>query len=389
MKEGFFRQLGRDFRDRLGSMAVREASGGNRVKIYFDADMVYGSQLAAIGGARERILMEMYMFRSDTVGWMFAKALAERAKDGLEVRLIYDAVGSSDADESVFDFMREAGVFVVKYRPLGFFRKGSGFISRDHRKILVCDGEVGFVGGVNTGDFWSRTVSGDDAWRDTHMRVVGSAAADLQLLTAEVWKVATGDNLILTENDRSREGRVSILVVGSRGWKSRRIMRDLFVSELDAAQHSVELTMPYFMPTRKIRKALLNAAKRGVRIDLLVPRDSDITIADMTRDGIYPQLQEAGIVIWEYLGPILHAKSAVIDGHIGIVGSSNFDFLSFAMNREVVVVLDDDQTVLDLQLQFMDDLILSDKVTARWEESRSLLRRGTSCFLAWLLKWLF
>jgi len=100
MKEGFFRQLGRDFRDRLGSMAVREASGGNRVKIYFDADMVYGSQLAAIGEARERILMEMYMFRSDTVGWMFAKALAERAKDGLEVRLIYDAVGSSDADES-------------------------------------------------------------------------------------------------------------------------------------------------------------------------------------------------------------------------------------------------------------------------------------------------
>ena len=370
----------------LSGDTVGGMSEDNHVEIYFDGDRVYHAMLTAIASAQHFVHLEMYMFLSDTIGKNFAQALSSKAREGIPVRVIFDSIGSSAADPMQWASMREAGVEVAEYRPVAPWRKRGGLFGRNHRKNLIVDGNIGFTGGMNIGDPWSQQQYRENAWRDTQIRLTGPAAGHLDHIFIDSWQYCTGEKLeahippALTQPS----GSCRCMVVGSQGLGSRKQIRKLFSVHLDKARHSVKMTMPYFVPPKRLRKSMLRATQRGVKISLLLPRDSDVRVVDWLREGLYPSLLRWGVRVIEYLGPILHAKTMVIDDNIAIIGSNNFDILSVLMNRETAIVVFDDEVAEELDRQWENDLMLSERVANDWRGIRPWWRLWMAklgCFL--------
>ncbi|MFK7910915.1 MAG: phosphatidylserine/phosphatidylglycerophosphate/cardiolipin synthase family protein [Akkermansiaceae bacterium] len=391
------------WRDRLTRELARDEVGGtsegNKVDVYFDGDEAFDAMISAIAGAKHYVHLEMYMFFSDNIGSNIADALSEKAREGVPVRVLYDAIGSLEADKMQWARMRDAGVTVVEYRPVAFWRKRSGIFARNHRKNLVIDGVTGFTGGMNISDEWSEKHSGDSAWRDTHCRVDGPAAKHLNDLFISSWEYATEERIFhrpdpnpLREEEKKPHpdpdcetcDGCRCIVVGSQGFGSRKEIRRLFSVHLARAEKSVRMTMPYFVPPARLRKAVYMARERGVDVSALLPRDSDVKIVDYLREGLYGKMLTKGVRLIEYLGPVLHAKTMVVDDKIAVIGSSNFDILSVLMNSEVAIVVFDEVTVDELNTQWQNDLSLSDRVGDDWEIKRPwwrLLAAKVGCFL--------
>lgn len=375
-------------------------SEGNRVDVYFEGDAAFAAMLAAIQNARHYVHLEMYMFFSDHTGRRFADALAAKAREGVPVRVLYDAIGSLETDKMQWADLRDAGATVVEYRPVAFWRKRGGIFGRNHRKNLVIDGATAFTGGMNLADPWSREFSGDSAWRDTQCRVIGPAAMDLNRLFVDSWQYATEEKIFHRPDpqplgseetsahgeDLEHSGDSRCVVVGSQGLRNSKEIRRLFSVNLARAEKSIQMTMPYFVPPKRLLNALAKAEKRGVDVNLLLPRDSDVKVVDWLREGLYPQLLEWGITVREYLGPVLHAKTMVVDDRLAVIGSSNFDVLSVLMNREVGLVVFDDEVVQELDRQWQNDLMLSDRVTSDWQGLRSWWRLAMSRIGSFLLR---
>ena len=373
---------------------VRELSGdtvggisrGNKVEIHFDGDAAYHAMLEAISAAEHYVHLEMYMFLSDAIGNTFAQALSSKAKEGIPVRVIYDSIGSSAADPMQWATMRDAGVIVSEYHPVAPWRKRAGIFGRNHRKNLIVDGIIGFTGGMNLGDPWSYQHFKENAWRDTQIQLTGPAAHDLALLFHDSWLYCTDEKLEIAPPQPREEpyGRSRCMVVGSRGLGSRKQIRKLFSVHLDQARQSVKMTMPYFVPPRRLRRSMRRASQRGVDVSLLLPRNSDVQVVDWLREGLYPSLLRWGVNVIEYLGPTLHAKTMVIDDNLAVIGSNNFDILSVLMNRETAIVVFDDQVTEELNRQWKNDLNLSELVTRDWQGIRPWWRLWLAqigCFL--------
>lgn len=373
---------------------VRELSGdtvggisrGNKVEIHFDGDAAYHAMLEAISAAEHYVHLEMYMFLSDAIGNTFAQALSSKAKEGIPVRVIYDSIGSSAADPMQWATMRDAGVIVSEYHPVAPWRKRAGIFGRNHRKNLIVDGIIGFTGGMNLGDPWSYQHFKENAWRDTQIQLTGPAAHDLALLFHDSWLYCTDEKLEIAPHQPREEpyGRSRCMVVGSRGLGSRKQIRKLFSVHLDQARQSVKMTMPYFVPPRRLRRSMRRASQRGVDVSLLLPRNSDVQVVDWLREGLYPSLLRWGVNVIEYLGPTLHAKTMVIDDNLAVIGSNNFDILSVLMNRETAIVVFDDQVTEELNRQWKNDLNLSELVTRDWQGIRPWWRLWLAqigCFL--------
>lgn len=350
------------FGDTVGGL-----SEGNDIEIFYDGDAVFEAMLKNIASATRYVHLEIYMFLSDDIGQIFADTLSAKARSGVPVHVIFDSIGSSEADPMIWALMRDAGVHVAEFRPVAPWRKRAGLLGRNHRKNLIIDGHTGFTGGMNIGNPWSRNHHGETAWRDTQIMVRGPAAAHLNTLFIDSWNHCADEPFLANETPPPPpQGNSRCMVVGSQGLGSRKQIRRLFSVHLDKARHSVKMTMPYFVPPRRLRKAMLRATKRGIDIAVLVPRDSDVQVVDWLREGLYPRLLHWGIRVIEYLGPTLHAKTMVVDDNIAIVGSSNFDILSVLMNRETAIIVFDNHVAADLNRQWQNDLMLSERVAADW-----------------------
>jgi len=363
-------------------------SDGNEVDVYFEGDRAFAAMLTAIQEARHYVHLEMYMFFSDQIGRKFADTLSEKAREGIPVRVLYDSIGSLETDKMQWANMRDAGVTVVEYRPVAFWRKRSGIFGRNHRKNLIIDGATAFTGGMNIADEWSGEFSSDDTWRDTHCRVIGPAAQDFNKLFIDSWQYATEETIFhrpepqpLSDGEQEAHGEglnepgsCRCVVVGSQGLRNSKEIRKMFSVNLARAEKSIKMTMPYFVPPKRLLAAVHQAEKRGVDVNLLLPRDSDVKVVDWLREGFYPQLLDWGVIVREYLGPVLHAKTMVVDDHIAVIGSSNFDILSVLMNREIGLVVFNDSVVEELDRQWENDLMLSERVTRDWEGIRSWWR---------------
>lgn len=370
----------------LSGDAVGGLSEANHVEIYYDGDRVFEAMLKAIASAKTHIHLEIYMFLSDSVGKSFADALSKKASEGVSVRVIYDSIGSSATNPMQWAQMRDAGVVVSEYHPVAPWRKRAGIFGRNHRKNLIVDSQIGFTGGMNIGNPWSRAQDHDKAWRDTQIQISGPAAADLDTLFKESWKYCTDEiiQLPVVEHAKSSQQGCRCMVVGSQGLGSRKQIRKLFSVHLNKARRSVKMTMPYFVPPRRLRKAMRRARLRGVDVALLLPRDSDVAAVDWLREGLYPSLLSWGVRVIEYLGPVLHAKTMVIDDNVAIIGSNNFDILSVLMNRETAIVIFDDDVSEELNRQWSNDLMLSERVASDWQGIRPWWRLGLAklgCFL--------
>lgn len=355
---------------------------GNEVTLYFEGDEAFAAMLEEIAKARSFVNLEMYMFLSDRVGRAIAGALSERAKSGVPVRVVYDAIGSLAADGKMFEEMREAGVRVEVFRPVAPWRKRSGLLGRNHRKNLIIDGRVAFTGGMNLGELWSRKYR-EDAWRDTHLKVEGPAAAACQHFFKEAWKKVCGEPVTEVchyQVDGSGPGKSDCVVVGGSGFSKRRAIRRLYSGAFAAAKAHVEMTVPYFVPPKRVLDVMRRRSREGVKVRILVPRNSDVAFADWIREGLYPSLMDDGVEFHEYLGRILHAKTMVFDDRVAVVGSANFDYLSISMNWELGVVVDDPEIVGQLMAQYRLDLEMSERVDYDCAEKRPWWRRA----LAWI-----
>lgn len=330
---------------------------GHSVELLVDGERAYASMLTAIASARRTILMDSYIFNDDAIGRRFADALRERAREGIAVYLIVDGVGTINVPGSFFDEMRSDGVSVLEYRPVAFWRKGWGILRRDHRKLLVVDGRVGFAGGLNVGDEWVPEDEGGQGWHDIHVRVLGPAVRDLSLLAMATWRTQAGVELdqraFLPEAEEAGETLVNI--IGSRERTKRKSIMHAYLHAIKNARDYIYIANAYFIPGAGFRRALANAVKRGVDVRVMLPANGDIFPAKMASQALYSRLMRRGIKLFLWQGAVLHAKTAVIDDHWVTVGSYNIDRRSWAMNLEVNVNILDDGFAAGMKKLFHQD----------------------------------
>jgi cardiolipin synthase len=353
---------------------------GNRVDLFDTGREGLDAMLAAILEARERIHLETYILRADSVGQRFLDALADRAATGVAVRLLYDALGSRGIDVRAFDRLVAAGGQVLAFNPIARVYPEFAPRRRDHRKILVVDGRVAFTGGLNIGDEYAVGLAGDgdDEWRDAHVRLEGPVVRDLEAVFLESWFRSDGpglpwDALLLREPEPVGESRCAVLADGPV--YRRRRMRELIVSALDGARSEVVLESPYFAPGRRVLDALARASSRGVSVHLLLAGRTDHPILKRAARAIVPRLLRTGVTFHEYDSAMLHAKLAVFDSAWAVIGTSNLDRQSFEHNFEVNLIVEGGPIPEQLGRRFRGDIERARRVDLETLAARGPIER--------------
>ncbi len=320
----------------MGVMLGPTIVQGNRVEALLNGDQIFPAMLEAIRGAQKTITFETYIYWSGETGRQFADALAERARAGVKVHVLLDWVGSSKMEETQIEAMRQAGVDILKYRPLRWYNLGR-FNNRTHRKLLVVDGKIGFTGGVGIADKWNGHAQDPEHWRDSHFRVEGPVVAQMQAVVMDNWMQTTGKVLhgadyfpVLAPVGDSPAQMFSSSPSG--GSESMELM---YLLAITAAQKSIYLSSSYFVPNELVRQALMDAVGRGVKVQIITPGQYiDTETVRRASRGQWYDLLEAGVEIFEYQPTMYHCKVMVVDELLVSVGSTNFDERSFRLNDE-------------------------------------------------------
>jgi cardiolipin synthase A/B len=335
----------------------------------------YPAMLEAIRSARQAVNMEFYGFAPGEVSRRFLDALSERARAGVDVRLIVDAVGSLRTPNSYFDGLRSAGGKMCWYHPLRW-NTWPDLNQRTHRKLIVIDGNTGFIGGAGIADHWLHATRGGPAWRDTVFRVDGEACASLISTFSENWLEASGEILSGPRQFGFRstsEGAECFVVISTpRGGGTG--ARVLFQALIHSAQHSICITTPYFLPDPSARRAFVEARRRGVQVRILTagPHIDHPIVHKLSRRATH-HLIRAGAEIYDYMPSMIHAKLMTIDGQWSVIGSTNFDHRSFALNDEVNLAILDRDVAATIDSDFADDLKSSRRLTEDTLSRRSPL----------------
>jgi cardiolipin synthase len=362
---------------------------GNRVLLLTQDERATERALETIDRATASIWAEFYIVANDATGQRFLDLLGEKARQGLEVRLIYDAVGSWGIDARRLAAVTRCGVRACEFLPMNPVRRRWSVHLRNHRKLLVVDGRVAYTGSMNVGDEYSGLARrrGTGGFRDSHLELEGPVVADLGSLFAEDWHFATGETLAEPPTPDSA-GTAVVSIVPSGPDQLHNASGLAFFSGIAAAREKVWLTSAYFVPDTATIQALISAALRGVDVRLLVPRRLDVPVLGPAARSYFGTLVRGGVRVYEYLPRMLHAKSMTVDGAWGIVGSANVDVRSFRLNFELGALVADAPFARALEAAFEADLADSEEVTReRVDATRRLarLRDGAARLLAPLL----
>lgn len=383
----------------------RPLVAGNRATLLLNGPATYQAMLAAIATARDHVHLETYIFDGDEIGMRFADALIERQRAGVQVALIFDSVGSMATARSFFERMSGTGIAVLEFNPLNPLsghRRSWTFNHRDHRKLLIVDGELAFIGGVNISKTYSSVPSGrrrqhdaegagsNDGWRDTHLRIEGPVVAEFQKLFLATW--ARQEAAPLPDRNHfpplSAKGDEIIGAVGSSAEAHDSPIYLALLSAIYRAQQQIHLTIAYFAPDRHLSKALVRAAQRGVDVKLVLPARSDFWAIFHLGRSYYAALLRGGVKIYEREGSVMHAKTMCIDGVWSTLGSSNMDLRSFLHNDEINAVILGRAFAAQMQATFADDLNESSPIShERWQRRSWKLRlkeRVARAFAYWL-----
>lgn len=359
--------------------------GEARVRLLRDGREAFPAMLEAIARAEREIVLEMYWVGADAVGIRFLDALVARARAGVTVRVVYDAVGSLSITPAFWSELLLAGGEVREYHPLWPLRPSfdlSRVEQRDHRKVLVVDGQVGFTGGLNLAAPWLPPEEGGEGWRDDVVEVVGVAAGELRTLFYKTWRRlrllerlpeprrAPKDLAPLRRHPSSR-----VYVLASQR-RSRRNLRREYLARLNRATHAIDIANSYFLPDRQGRAALHRAVLRGVRVRVLVPSKSDVAVVQFAIEAMYDDLLRHGIEIYSWRGPMMHAKTAIIDDAFVTIGSYNLDERSRRKNLEINLVVEDEAFTEHVRAWFDRDLANASLIDLYEWRARPLLRRG-------------
>jgi cardiolipin synthase len=332
-------------------------SRGNRVDFLLNGQKIFPAQLAAIRSAQRTITYAQYFYEDGKPAVLLVEAISERCRAGVRGHVLLDAFGSLKMPPELRQQLQDAGCEVATFRPLRPWALDEAN-NRNHRRILVVDGKVGFTGGSGASSKWMGNGRREGHWRETDARMEGPAVNDLQGAFAENWLEATGhvlggDGYFAPQPAR---GTVRAQVVRSSPTNGSFAVYTMYLLAMSSARRNIYMTNPYFLPDEQMRKALVEARRRGVRVVLLLPGAIDNNIVRQASRGGFGELLDAGIEIHEYRSGLLHAKTMAVDGLWATVGSTNVDNRSFALNDELNLALYDAETAAGLEKIFIDDL---------------------------------
>ena len=410
------------------ALTGRPLSGGNHVELLRDGPATHDAQLAAIARARHHVHLITYIMTDDKLAKDYLRALQDRRKAGVEVRLMFDSVGGRTVGAPFRDALERAGIEVREYGPVNPAKNGEWSLTRrHHRKLLIVDGRVAFTGGINISDEYRAASSGhasppagngakspdiDDktgGWRDTHVRIEGPGVAEFQRMFFESWQPEgtplpsgrkywprlrrRGDELVRGVNQQGNDLHdialqpVNDLARPEQQAKKHAIYGS-YLAAIRNAQRRIWITQAYFIPNEEFMNVLVAAARRGVDVRLLVPSTSDIEMMVHASRFHYAPLLEAGAHIFEYSGPMLHAKTAVVDGVWATVGSSNLDFRSFIHNDEANAIIVGHAFGEEMERMYLDDLANAREIDRQaWDDrpwSARLRQRWAVLFKYWI-----
>ncbi|MDP9141628.1 MAG: cardiolipin synthase [Pseudomonadota bacterium] len=364
---------------------------GNKLTLLQNGPATYAAMFAAIDAAKDHINLETYIFEDDEIGARFSERLIARQAAGVQVNLIYDSVGSLTTPQSFFDRLREAGVKVVEFNPVNPLADNAKtwlINNRDHRKLLVVDGRIAFVGGINISSTYSSAPSrrsaskgeseaGSGGWRDTHIQIEGPVISEFQKLFIDTWNKQKGAPLTSRNYfpGITAQGDEIVRAIGSTPDDPESLIYLTLMSAIAHAEKEVLLTIAYFAPDPQLLDALKDAERRGVDVKLILPSRTDSGQIFHLGRSYYSQLLRSGVRIYERRGAIMHAKVVCIDGVWSTIGSTNLDWRSFLHNDEINAVVLGRGFATQVEAVFIADIKESDEIVLKNWRKRSLLLR--------------
>ncbi|MBC8732839.1 cardiolipin synthase [Paraburkholderia sp. UCT2] len=360
---------------------------GNRFEMLLNGDQIFPSMLEGIRSARETITFETFIYWSGEIGGQIARALADKAREGVAVHVLLDWVGSSKMDRHYLQLLREAGAEVVKYHKPHWTGLGR-MNDRTHRKLLVIDGRIGFTGGVGIAPEWTGNAQDEKHWRDTHFRVTGPVVGHMQAVFMDNWIKATSSVLhgpeyfphIDAEPKGAGQGLAHMFSSSPSGGSDD--MQLMYLMAITAATRSLQLASAYFVPDKLTINAIVEAAKRGVKVQIVTPgkRIDTHTVREASR-ACWGDLLKAGVEIYEYQPTMFHCKLLVVDEYMVSVGSTNFDSRSFKLNDEANLNIYDRDFATQQTAAFDDDIAKSKRVTLEAWTRRSFAEKVVEKFV--------
>jgi cardiolipin synthase len=367
---------------------------GNRVTLLLDGPKTYQAMFAAIQGARDHINMETYILEADEVGERFAAALIDKQRQGVTVNLIRDSVGTLGTPKEFFRKLTDAGINVLEFNPVNPLTAKAGWDvnQRDHRKLLIVDGQTAFLGGINISSVYSggsfspgskdNRPGNKQPWRDTDLQIDGPVVAELQKLFIGTWEKQKGKPLAPRAYFPSltRQGDEVVHALGGSPDEPYSVIYATLISAIDSAETEILLTNAYFVPDPQLIASLKGAVGRGVDVKLVLPGATDSALVFHAGRSYYDELLSGGVKIYERQNVLLHAKTALIDGVWSTVGSTNLDWRSFLHNQEVNAVVLGKDFGERMRAAFNADLAASKQITAEQWQQRSPLQRAKETF---------
>jgi cardiolipin synthase A/B len=354
----------------------------NRVVLFHDGRGFFPSLHAAIRSAEHFILIEYYLIRNDRTGAALAAELAEAVRRGVRVLLIYDYIGSVETPASYFKNMAQQGIELIPFNVPSFQRGLRWFDRRDHRKMAIIDGVLAFLGGFNIGDEYAGLADGTQRFHDIGFSISGSAVHELVGIFSETWLMERGEfpRLPLADGDENAQvrgdGQGNVVIVSGGPHHRSSYISNAFLIHIASAAEEILIATPYFIPGPRIIRSLLRAARRGVRVRLLLPARCDMPLVRLLGHSYYSALLRGDIEICEMEREILHAKVMLIDGERTVIGSANFDQRSFHRNFEINLVIDNERFGGQIQTILREDFREARPIRLDDHERRGMMVRG-------------
>ncbi|MNW48063.1 Major cardiolipin synthase ClsA [compost metagenome] len=353
-------------------------TGCNRTRVLSDGEAAFSEMLAAMEKATHHIHLEFYIFRADMIGTKFQDVMIRKAKQGVQVRLICDGLGSYHLPKSFIRHLQDNGIEVCMFLPPLIAVMDRRLNYRNHRKILIVDGTVGFVGGMNVGDDYLGLYEKMGYWRDTQLMIEGDAVYFLQSTFLGDWRLASGQRLFhqdfFPEHRCNTDEQVQILASGPD--QNGDVIQEMVFGAVSVAKKRIWITTPYFIPDPSIYTGLLTAAVSGIEVIIILPYESDSRLVKLASLSYVEELLRAGVKFYQYRKGFIHAKVIIVDDLLGSVGTANMDMRSFFYNFEMTALMFDKAAIHRLAEDFEQDIADSSPITLREFSRRPRRQKG-------------
>jgi len=357
----------------------------NSIKLFFNGHDKFVDLFATFEQAKDHINLEYFNFRNDSIASLTFDILGDAVKRGVEVRAMFDAFGNSSNNQPLkkkhIGAIREKGIELVKFDPITF-PWVNHIVPRDHRKIVVVDGKVGYTGGMNIADYYVNGLEGIGAWHDIHMRIEGEAVEKLQDIFLETWNEETkqqvgGDEFYYRPTSWPKDMNTPIAIVDRAPGKTPKAIRRAYAAAIDAAQEKIQIINPYFVPTHLVKKALKKAIKRGIKVQIMIPAKSDIPFTPDVAEVAVHRLMKRGAEIYLFNGGFHHSKVMMIDDSFCTVGTANLDSRSLRYDYETNAFMFDKAVTKQLTDLFERDLKNCTQMTPDYWKNKSWWKKFT------------